>query len=171
MKRRNNYYYQRWILSGFAGVITIMFIHLLCFPLNQKEPSSLNWFEQIIANSDLQKPASDGDFWGYITTSLRIAITPILGSLFGLSLVSLSLNKRNNNTWENQYLKNKKTIWTILKDAIPFILFLPTSLILLAYISVIIQGKTFLWNALPQMLSIGIVGGIIIYIFLLLASD
>ncbi|MEO1561507.1 MAG: hypothetical protein AAFS12_18475 [Cyanobacteria bacterium J06632_19] len=171
MKRRNNYYYQRWILSGFAGVITIMFIHLLCFPLNQKEPSSLNWFEQIIANSDLQKPASDGDFWGYITTSLRIAITPIISSLFGLSLLSLSLNKRNNNTTKNQYLKNKKTNWTILTNGVLFVLLFPTGLILLIDILIIIQGKEIIWHTLPQAFLIGMGIGLIIYIFLLFVSD
>ncbi|MEO1430330.1 MAG: hypothetical protein AAFV71_14950 [Cyanobacteria bacterium J06633_8] len=171
MKRRNNNFWLRWIFTGFAGVIAMIIFNLLFFTLNQKDPSSLNWLEETLTNPDLHEPAVNGDFWGYITTSIRIAITPIISSLFGLSLLSLSLNKRKNNTTKNQYLKNKKTNWTILTNGVLFVLLFPTGLILLIDILIIIQGKEIIWHTLPQAFLIGMGIGLIIYIFLLFVSD
>lgn len=167
MKQRNDNFWRRWIVLG-VTVFIIIFIILLFNLLNQNEP------------------VSSGDLWEYIGVSVGISakfaglfmaynllihiLFDILFPLIGRT-IRIPFYKPRNYHWENEYIQEKKTIWTVLKNGFFFVLLLSTSQIILAYISVIIQGKTFFWNPLPQMLAIGIGGGIIIYIFLLLVEE
>ncbi|MEL6458809.1 MAG: hypothetical protein AAFQ91_11240 [Cyanobacteria bacterium J06621_15] len=167
MKRRNDNFWRRWFVVGAAVFILYLIIslfNLLFFPLNPKEP------------------LSNGDFWEYIVLSIVMS-AELAGALMVCSLlihflfnilfplitrtIRIPFYEPRNYHWENEYLKEKKTIWTILKGAIPFILFFPTSQIILAYVSSIIEGKKIIWDTLPQVFLIGMGFGLIFYIFVL----
>lgn len=184
MKRRNDNFWRRLFVVGATAFIIILFLNLLFFPLNKKEPSSLNWFEEMVTYPVLHEPASNGDFWGYIGVSIGISGTFTGAGIFG-GLVSylfefifnfigrtirIPFYEPRNYHWENEYLKEKKTIWTILKNGILFVLLFSTGLTIFAFISNLIQGKQFIWDTFPQAFLIVMGIGLIVYIFLLLVE-
>lgn len=166
MKRRNDNFWRRWFLMGTALFI-VYFIILLFNLLNQKES---------LSNENL---------WEYIGLLIGIS-AKFTGALMVYSLlihflfdilfpfikrtIRIPFYKPRINRLKNQYVE-KKTIWTILKNGFFFVLLLSTSQIILAYISVLIQGKEIIWHKFPQMFAIAIGGGIVIYIFLLLVEE
>ncbi|MEM6752222.1 MAG: hypothetical protein AAF630_04450 [Cyanobacteria bacterium P01_C01_bin.38] len=185
MKRRNDNFWQRWFVVGATVFILFLFFNLLFFPLNQKEPTSLNWLEEMVTYPVLHKPALNREFWGYIGVSIGISATFMGASMFsGLvihlfdivfasiaRIIRLPFYKPRSNHWENQYLKEKKTIWTILRNGILFVFGIPVVLTIFTYITITLEGKTFIWNALPQIFLIGMTAGSLLYIFLLLVEE
>ncbi|MEM9922421.1 MAG: hypothetical protein AAF915_01470 [Cyanobacteria bacterium P01_D01_bin.50] len=171
MKRKNNNFWRRWIVLGatiFIIIFIILLFNLLFFPLNQKEPVSNGDLWEYIGVSIGTSAKLAGEFMVY---SLLIHILFDILFPFIARTIRIPFYEPRNYHWENEYLKKKKTIWTILKNGFFFVFFLNIGLITTAYISSIIQGKKFLWHTLPQVFFIGIVGAIVIYIFLLLAEE
>ena len=134
MKRRNDNFWRRWFLLGATVFIIFFLFNLLSFPFNQKEPvSNGHLWEYIVLSIDISAKLAGG----FMVYNLLIHI--LFDILFPLiaRTIRIPFYEPRNYHWENEYLKKKKTARTILKNAIPFILFLPMGLVILEYIDVI----------------------------------
>lgn len=171
MKRRNDNFWRRWIVLGIAVFIIYFIISLfnLSFSLlNSKESALSEYFWEYIVLSIGMSAKFTGASMVY-----SLLIHFLFNILFPLitRTIRIPFYEPRNYHWENEYLKKKKTARTILKNAIPFILFLPMGLVILEYISNIIQGKQFILNSLTQVFLTGMGIGLIIYIFVLLMEE
>ncbi|WP_424103601.1 hypothetical protein [Moorena producens] len=62
---------RRLLIGGTTGLLVVVLLDILAYPLYHQEPTSLNWFEQTLIKVDYQAAALQEDMVTYLAKGAR----------------------------------------------------------------------------------------------------
>ncbi|NEQ82237.1 MAG: hypothetical protein F6K26_18875 [Moorea sp. SIO2I5] len=85
---------RRLLIGGTAGLLVVVLLDILAYPLYHQEPTSLNWFEQTLIKVDYQAAALQEDIVTYLVIAVQDGIRLMIAVCLSLTLVETVVIKR-----------------------------------------------------------------------------